>query len=94
MKNGDCLIPNLTIETKSNVVLGKYSRLRLDYLKEHKRGLYTVLKMKNELANHLKEVQNIASERVESIAKELAKKQNIDEKLKENNQLKWVRTDE
>ena len=94
IEDGDYLIPNLAIETNSSIVLGRYSRLRLDYLKQHKRGLYTVLKMKNKLANHLKEIQSTASARVENIMKELAKKQNIDEKLKANDQLKWVRTNE
>jgi hypothetical protein len=82
IENGDYLIPNLTIKPTENIVLGKYSRRRLDYLKQNKRGLYTVLKMKNELANHLEEIQNIASVRVENITKALAKKQNVDEKLK------------
>ena len=42
-KKGDYLIPNLYIENNknNNYSIGKYSRLRLNYLKEHKRVLYT-----------------------------------------------------
>ena len=88
-KVGDYLIPDLTVPT-ANIVLGKYSRLRLSYLKQNKKGLYTALKMKNELTNHLEEIQTTASERVENITKELAKKENVTEELKAENQLKWV----
>ena len=90
-KQGDYLIPDLTIgETKKDVVLGKYSHLRLGYLKQHKRGLYTELKMKNELTKHLEEIQKASSERVEIIMRKLAEKENITEELKEKNQLEWV----
>ena len=94
-KQGDYLIPNLVLEnTKEEVTLGRYSYLRLEYLKQNKRGFYTELKMKNILKKHVEEIQKLASNRVEIIVKELAKKQNITEKLKAENQLKWVRTDE
>ena len=45
-KEGDYLLPNLEIESQENVVLGKYSKARLKYIKENKRGLYTELMMK------------------------------------------------
>lgn len=42
-REGDYFIPDLYIKnyTKSDYHIGKYGRLRLNYLKEHKRGYYT-----------------------------------------------------
>ena len=90
-KVGDYYFPNLSVEKQtSKPKLGKYAYLRLAYLKQHKRGLYTLLKMKNELTKHLEEIQTLAFQQVENITKELAEKEGINEKLKAENQLKWV----
>jgi len=90
IKQGDYLIPNLILENKNNEVIGKYGRLRLKYLKSHKKTLYQALLMKNELTNHLANVDKIVTEQVEKLIEELSLKNSIDEILKETNQLKWV----
>lgn len=90
-KQGDYLIPNLKIGNKSKKVnLGKYALLRLDYIKQHKRGFYTSLKMKGTLITHLLDVQKTAFQRVEDIVKKLAEEENVTEALKTENQLEWV----
>ena len=95
IKNGDYLLPNLALKTTNRKAkLGKYAYLRLAYLKQNKRWLYTSLLMGNALTNHLENVQHFASYKVESIVKELAEKENITEELKADNQLKWVRINE
>ena len=48
------------------------------------------LKMKNELLQHLGEIQEAAFQRVENIIKEMVKKANITEELKAKNQMEWV----
>ena len=41
-KEGDYLIPDLIMDNScENYYIGKYGRLRLNYIKEYKRGLYT-----------------------------------------------------
>lgn len=52
-KVGDYLLPNLTIKKHDYKQINKYGYLRLDYIKNHKKGLYVSLLMKNELTNHL-----------------------------------------
>ena len=90
-KHVDYYLPDLVVKnTNKDANLGKYSYLRLNYLKQNKRGLYMSLKMKNELLQHLGEIQEVASERVENIIKEMAKKANITEELKAKNQMEWV----
>ena len=43
-QEGDYLIPDLIIEdSNKNYQIGKYGRLRLNYLREHHKGLYTLV---------------------------------------------------
>ena len=46
-KIGDYLLPNLTIKKQNYKQINKYGYLRLDYIKNHKKGLYVSLLMKN-----------------------------------------------
>ena len=48
------------------------------------------LLMKNELKSHLVEIQKSATERIETIMKDLMKKENITEEMKAQDQMKWV----
>ena len=76
---------------KKKVNLGKYGLMRLEYLKEHKRGLWSELIMTGKLNEHLSEVDKMAKERVDEITKSMAKNDNIpihyDGKM---DQLEWV----
>lgn len=94
-KCGDYYIPNIVApENIKNFRLGKYGRLRLNYLKANKKAEYMILQMENKLQKHLMDIDITAKERVNAIIKELAKKENVTEELKANNQLEWVRKDE
>lgn len=87
----DYFVPNLVLsENVKDFRIGKYGRLRLKYLKENKKAEYIILNMNGELKKHLMEVDKLAKERVEFLIKQQAKRQNVDEKMKENDQLKWV----
>ena len=92
-QEGDYLIPDLIIEDCSkDYTIGKYGRMRLRYLKEHKKGLYTELMIKGTLSKHLAEIENIANERINLIIKQLAKAENVNEELKSSNQLEWIQS--
>lgn len=94
-KCGNYYIPNIVpSENIKNFKIGKYGRLRLHYLKNYKKAEYTILVMENELQKHLMDVDITATKRVNALVKELAKKENITEELKANNQMEWVRKDE
>ena len=54
---GDYLVPNLYLPKQPEKHIGKYGRLRLNYLKEHKRGLYTELLINGTLKQHLIEMR-------------------------------------
>ena len=94
-KCGDYYIPNIVApENIKNFRLGKYGRLRLNYLKNNKKAEYMILQMENKLQKHLIDVDITATKRANAIVKALAKKENVTEELKANNQLEWVRKDE
>ena len=73
-KNGDYLIPDLTLsETPEDArPLGKYGRLRRSYLQEHRPGLYSRLVLSEKLFPHLREIDETANRRLEQMMPELA----------------------
>ena len=87
---GDYYLPNLVIEPQRKINLNKYGRLRLEYLKNHKKAEYTILFMDNKLTDHLEEVQKTATKRVKEIIKLLKEKSNLTEEMKNTDQLYWV----
>lgn len=90
-KEGDYLIPDLEApENIENFTLGKYGRLRLNYLKQNKKVEYMILLTENKLQKHLMEIDKTAYERLGFLIKQLAKKENGNEELKAKNQLEWV----
>jgi len=76
--------------TKEDYSLGKYGKMRLNYLKKYKRGLYTELLMTNKLQEHLREIDETATRQVNEIIQAMAKQDGTDEKLKAKNQMRWV----
>ena len=90
-KVGDYYIPNLVApENMKNFKLGKYGKLRLNYLKENKRAEYTILLMDNKLQKHLMDIDKTANERFDLLMKQFAEQENITEELKATNQMEWV----
>ena len=90
-QEGDYLIPNLIMDNSGeDYHIGKYGRLRLNYIKEYKRGLYTELMINGTLSKHLADIERATIKRIDLIINQLAKSENIDEELKSSNQLAWI----
>jgi len=91
-RTGDYELPNLTLKDNKKGTINKYGMLRLDYLKAHKKALYTTLLMKDELTNHLisisKDAEILLNNLMESYKKSDKK---LSEKSKGINQLEWVK---
>ena len=83
-------LPNLTLPRKEESSCGRYGRLRLKYLKEHRRVLYINLLTSGELMQHLNEVDRQAREMLELLVKQMAQAQGITEQLKAEDQMAWV----
>ena len=85
-----CLIPNLSLPEREEHTIGKYGQLHLDFLKKHRRGMYTTLLTECRLNEYLHEIDLQATEMVERLISELAEKQGVSEALKEQSQMQWV----
>lgn len=83
-------LPNLTLPRKEEASFGRYGRLRIKYLKEHRRVLYINLSTSGELTQHLNEVDQQAREMLELLVKQMAQAQGITEQLKVEDQMAWV----
>jgi len=89
---GDYYIPNRTIPKQEKITLNKYGRMRLKYLKEHKKADYTIMLMNGTLNAHLKEIQETADSKVQQIISELKAKSDLTEDMKNTDMLYWVCT--
>ena len=89
---GDYYIPNLVTPKQEKITLNKYGRMRLKYLKEHKKADYTIMLMKGTLNTHLKEIQETADNRVQQIISQLKAKSDLTEDMKDTDMLYWEGT--
>ena len=90
-QEGDYLIPNLALPNDGNYETGKYGRMRLNYLKEHRKILYTNYLMEGTLSKHLSEIDQACNERMDNIVSAMAKREGVTEELKAADQMEWVR---
>ena len=91
---GDYYLPDFSLamesEPQEEYVIGRYGRMRANYLKNHRRTLYSGLLMSGKLHEHLHEVEERAMRQVEDIVQHFAKTEGTDERLKAENQMRWV----
>ena len=84
------LIPDVTLPEQTDYQIGKYGRMHLDYIKNHRRGRYTTLLTEGKLNARLHEIDIEANEMLNSIISRLATERGIDENLKARDMLRWV----
>ena len=84
------LVPNVTLPEQTDYQIGKYGRMHLDYIKQHRRGRYTTLLTEDKLNTRLHEIDLEANEMLETILHRLATERDIDEDLKARDMLRWV----
>ena len=87
---GDYFIPNLILPDDSDYQIGKYGRLRRNYLKEHRKILYTNYVVEGTLFKHLSEIDQACNERMEIIVSDMARQEDVTESLKAADQMEWV----
>lgn len=89
---GDYYIPNIVAPKQEKIVLNKYGRMRLKYLKEYRKADYSIMLINGTLNTHLKEIQETAQTRVEQIIDQLKEKSDLTEDMKNTDVLYWVGT--
>ena len=91
-KEGDYLIPNLSLPPTDypNYILGKYGRLRLQFLKENKPIIYQKMLLNNTLRKHIVETDMEAKKQVERLITSFKNHSNLTENMKDTDPLYWV----
>lgn len=89
-RQGDYLIPDLTLPTEPEIPLGRYAMMHRDYLEQHKRVTYLNLLTSGRLNEHLHQTEQAALARLEPLTKQLCKEQGVTEELKEKAPMQWV----
>ena len=83
-------IPNLLMPQEPEVHLGKYAELRRQYLKKHRRVLYTNLKTSCRLTEHLAEIEQTAKAMVSRSIQRMAEAEGLTEQMKEADPMRWT----
>ena len=86
-QTGDYLLPNLTLHQPKNP-LGKYGRMRLNFLKQQHPVLYHTMLLNGSLYPHLMEVEQTAESQMQQTMEQLLKQNPAPDK--EQNQMVWV----
>lgn len=83
--------PDLKLPEGTHYEIGRFGRMRWEYLKNHRRGEYIRLLMDGKLNEHLHEVEEECNERMELLVEQMKAGAGITEELKARDQMKWVR---
>ena len=88
---GDYYIPDLTLppETDSRPI-GIWGRRHRDFLKNHRKAVYSIMLMDNTLHSYLADINEQADNMFSRLVKDMAKAEGITENLKAENQMEWV----
>ena len=86
-QTGDYLLPNLTLH-QPKTPLGKYSRMRLSFLRQQHPALYNTMLLNGSLYPHLMEVEQTAESRMQQTMEQLLAKNPAPDK--ESRQMAWV----
>ena len=89
-RNGDYLLPDLTVNETDQHSLGKYGMLRLHFLQVHRPVLYNELLLSGKLAPHLHEIDVTCIQRLELLMPQMMALEGVNEELKARNQMEWV----
>lgn len=83
-------LPNLLLPQEPETHLGKYAELRRQYIKKHRRVLYTNLKTSGQLAAHLAEIETTAEKMVTRLVAQMAQNEGVTEELKAADPQRWM----
>ena len=89
IRAGDYFIPDLEPPEEPRPI-GKWGRMRREYLKEHKPIQYNCLLLSGKLWTHLADLNEQAQDRLDRIIEQMKTAEGITEDLKANDPMAWV----
>lgn len=90
LKAGAYYIPTLTVSCE-HYSIGKYGMLRREYLKVHRRAIYSIMLMNGTLLKHLADVDKTCHEMLDDLIPKMAEREGVTETLKAADPMEWVR---
>ena len=90
-QQGDYLLPDLKLPEQPKVEIGIWGRRHLKYIEHYRPILYTNLLTSCKLTAYLADIDELAEDMFFRLVNQLAKQEGINEKLKADNQMLWVR---
>ena len=89
-RRGEQYYPLLDLGEQTNYEIGKYGKLHLAFIKQHRRGTYTTLLTENRLNEHLHRVDMQAHEQLDLHIAQMAERMDVTEELKASDPMRWV----
>ena len=86
---GDYYIPILKLPDEERSI-GKYGRMRREYLKEYNPMMFNDLVLTGQLWTYLADLNKQAQSRLQLIIRQMQETENVTDELKEHGQMAWV----
>ena len=86
---GDYFIPDLELPQESRPI-GRWGRMRREYLREHKPIQYNCLLLSGELRTYLADLNEQAQDRLERMIDQMKMAEGVTEELKAADPMAWV----
>ncbi|WP_281679524.1 TnpV protein [Synergistes jonesii] len=87
---GDYYIPCLKVLAEEESPIGVWGQRHLKYIKKGRKALYTELLTSGKLNAYLADINEQATEQMFLLAKQIAEREGVTERLKAQNQMLWV----
>ena len=89
--HGDYYLPCLAIPEEEVHTIGIWGRKHRRYLREHRPIIYSDLVLSGKLYSYLADIDSQARNKLDLLVTQLAEKEGINEYLKVQDQLAWIR---
>lgn len=89
-RRGEQYYPLLDLGEQTTYEIGKYGKLHLEFMKQHRRGTYTTLLTENRLNEHLHGIDEQAHEQLDLHITQMANQLGVSEEFKASNPMRWV----
>ena len=88
-KEGDYLLPN--VAAPEQPTFGPFGRRHYAYIRKHDKTLFSSLWLSGELNAYIENIDRQADEMFSHLVRDIAKNENVTERLKATDQMEWVR---
>ena len=88
-KEGDYLLPNVAVPEQPT--FGPFGQRHYAHIRKHDKTLFSSLWLSGELNAYIENIDRQADEMFSQLVRDIAKNENVTERLKATDQMEWVR---